>query len=289
MNDDLNLNASAATAVREIRDLTIAAEPVEALDPTAADLLTAVTPEGAERDTLDLEKYLEAPRRAHGSVSAFTLDDLIRYTKRHDHAECTTVWLSPDKEQIVAVLNDHCEGDFSKDVTSNWGDWRGTLALRKTPEWKLLTQNNGKQMAQYQFAELVEDLTHIIEEPDAADLFEMAQTFHAHRTADFSQIQRLSNGQISVKYNEDIEAHSTDTQGRVSVPEVIVFKVAPFEGEEPATIKAFLRYRLDGPKLTLGIKLDRPEDHVRECFEGMQTRLGEEFSPDRVFLGSPRS
>lgn len=289
MNDELNLNASAATAVREIRDLTIAAEAVEELDPTAAGLLTAVTPDGASRETIDLEKYFGAPRRATGQINAYTLDDLVRYTKRHDHPESTTLWLSPPDISVTAVLNDHAEGDFAKDVTSNWGDWRAVLKLRFTPEWQRLMDVNEKQMPQYAFAELIEDLTHIIEEPDAADLFEMAQTFHAHRTADFSQIQRLSNGQISVKYHEEIEATAGDTQGRVSVPEVIVFEVAPFEGEKPQTIRAFLRYRLDGPKLTLGIKLDRPEDHLRTCFEAMQKRLGEEFGGERVFLGSPRS
>lgn len=275
--------------VKAIANLTREALETEVLSPDTSPLLSAVTPEGAKRETIDLEKYLDAPRRAHGSISAYTLDDLIRYTKRHDHKEATTLWLSPPSTSITAILNDHAEGDFSKDITSNWGDWRAVLKLRSTPEWKRLMDVNEKQMPQYAFAELVEDLTHIIEEPDAADLFEMAQTFHAHRTADFSQIQRLSNGQISVKYHEEIEASAGDTQGRVQVPEVIVFKVAPFEGEEPATIKAFLRYRLEGPKLTLGIKLERPEDHVRECFERMQTRLGEEFGPDRVFLGSPRS
>jgi uncharacterized protein YfdQ (DUF2303 family) len=285
MNDVIETTDS--KSVDAIAELAVAANEVEALE--AGDIATAVTPSGYKRETLDLEKFLDAPRRATGQINAFTLDDLIRYTKRHDHTETTTLWLSPEAEKIIAVLNDHALGDFSKEITPNWGDWRAELALRKTPEWKLLMAANEKQMPQYQFAELVEDLTHIIEEPDAADLFEMAQTFHAHRTADFSQIQRLSNGQISVQYNEEIEAHSTDSKGRVSVPEIIVFKVAPFEGEDPATIKAFLRYRLDGPKLTLGIKLDRPEDHVRECFERMQTRLGEEFSAERVFLGSPRS
>jgi uncharacterized protein YfdQ (DUF2303 family) len=274
---DVKLAMDAAVAATESEDL---------LDDGS--LKRLVVPEGYDSSVLDLDDYAHQPRTLTGDVAPFTLDELIKYVKRHDDPAQTTIWLRPKEQSVVAVIDDHEGFSSTAEQRQNHGRHRAHLKLLQTPEWAKLQSVNEEQMSQLAFAELIEDLAHVVFEPDAADLFEIAQTFHAHKDASFSQIQRLRDGTISVGYHEDLTASAGNESGKIEIPNIIVFKVAPFEGEEPTSLQALLRYRLNGPKLTLGIKLVQPEEVIRLVLEQMQEKLGNEFGEDRVFLGSPR-
>jgi uncharacterized protein YfdQ (DUF2303 family) len=265
--------------VSAIAALAVAAKETEAMEP--GEIVSAVTPNGYKRETIDFEQFLERPRNTRGIVSVVTLDDLIRYTKRHvDEAE-TTLWVNPDTRQVITVLDDHSKAEAS------WGQHRAILQLKHTEEWKFWIEQNEALQNQVEFAEHIEYGTPQIAAPDAGELFEMAQTFQATKDVHLNQASNLRDGSIQLDYAEDVKA--TAGGGKKEIPGEITLSMAPFVGEEKVAIDAAIYFRLAGPNLRIGYKLDHPDDVVRESLEKVAKKLTEEFGDNRVFLGSPRS
>lgn len=255
-----------------------AARP-EVLEPDR--LYHRVVPEGARGEVIDLERYLPAPRRARGHVRLQTVDDLVRYVQRHDDPGSTTIWVDMDAHLVVAVLNDHTQDG------AQWGDHRATLALKATDEWRHWTSRDGKLLAQEDFAEHIEDGLAEIVLPDGATMLEIAQSIQGTTKAEFQSAHRLADGAIGIKYVEEQTA-AAGTKGELEIPERFELAIAPFLGEEPYRVRARLRYRIRSGSLTIGYRLDRPSDVIRDAIDQIATRLHGQFEGGRVFIGTPR-
>lgn len=255
-----------------------AAVPSE-LDPSQ--VYGIVTPAGARHEVVDLERFLDAPRRATGTDRPATVDAFTDHVNRHFDPETSTVWVHPTTGLITAVLNDHGIGD-----QIGWRDHRSLLQLQPTPEWTFWLGKSGKLLTQVEFAEHIEEGLEEIREPTAADMLELAQTFHATRSGVFRSANRLHSGEVKVHYDETIEAKA-GRQEDITVPTEFTLAIAPFIGEEPYAVTARLRFRLgkDDGKLALGYKLDRPEAIVRDALENVRERLATTF--EHVFVGEP--
>lgn len=271
-------NHSTADA-QVIADFAIESASPDELDPN--EIYTQTVPAGARRETIDLEQFLDAPRRAKGTVRLQTVDDLVRYVTRHDEPTSTTLWLDIDSHLVVAVLNDHLAGSPA------WGDHRATLQLKPTDEWTHWISKDGQLLAQAAFAEHIDDGLREIVTPDPADMLEIAQSIQGATKVEFQSAARLQNGQIGVKWVEEQTAKAGQ-RGELEIPERFELAIAPFLGEEPYRVGARLRYRLNGGQLALGYKLDRPADVVRDAVDQIAQRLHAAFSDDRVFVGKPR-
>lgn len=257
-----------------------AAAPV-ILDPR--NVYERVVPAGATAEVLDLEQFLPAPRRLRGTVAAQRVQDLVRYVERHDAEEFTTIWVDAAAYRVIAVLNDHgCALD-----AADWGDHRAELQLLLTDAWKHWTGKDGILMAQEDFAEHIDDGLIDIVEPDGAEMLEVAQSIQGTTTAEFKAAHRLASGAIGVQYVEQQTA-AAGQRGELEIPERFVLGVAPFEGEDAYKIRARLRYRIRGGNLTIGYRLERPGDVLRDAVDGIAQRLADQFGINRVFVGVPR-
>lgn len=264
--------SDAAAVIREARMATIPDE----LNPET--LIGTHVPEDTRYEVVDLERYLRAPRRRRGSYSVATVDALVAYVEAHKDEKQTTVWVHPTSGQVVAVLND------SSLEQPGWGDHKATLDLLVTDEWKHWIRLDGDLVSQAEFAEHIEDGAAEVKEPSAADMLELAQSFHATTNASFRSGTRLSDGEIQFAYDEEVQA----TAGRsasMQVPQTFELSVRPFEGEDPVPVVARLRYRVAGGNLRIGYKLDRPQDVVRGVLDRIASRLNDELP--NVYLGSP--
>jgi uncharacterized protein YfdQ (DUF2303 family) len=257
---------------------------IASAQPTPLDtgkLYARTVPEGAEGEVIDLEPYADAPRRMRGTVHLQTVEALTAYTSRHDNPDCTTLWIDGDRHQVVAVLDDHSEEQPA------WGEHRAVLTLQVTDAWRHWTALDGKLMAQEAFAGHIEDGLPDIASPDGADMLEIAQSIQGTTKAEFKAAHRLSSGAVGVQYVEEQTAKA-GRRGELEIPERFTLAISPFVGADTHPLGARLRYRIKAGELTLGYRLDRPGDVLRDALEGIAGRLRSTFGEHRVFAGRPR-
>ena len=240
-------------------------------------LASILLPMGSRVQVLDLEKYLQEPKRKRGVYRPATVESLIQYLDLH-HGEGTAIWVDILGEVIVGVVNDHAP------IEPGWGDHRAILQLIHTPEWNRWKKLDGQLVGQEQFAEHIEESITELVDPDAATMLEIAQSIQATTTASFRSATRLANGEIQMKYDEEVDAKA-GRAGQLEIPSRFTLAIAPFYGEEPYQVTARLRYRVSGGKLAIGYRLDKPHEVLLDSLHHIAARLREKFA--HVYMGQP--
>lgn len=262
---------------------------IRPLDPKASPLLSVTVPDGYARETIDLRSYLPTPDRAKGTVTLKTAAAFEAYVKRHDDEFATTVWVDPEKRELVAVLNDHVmDADLGQEA--GWGDHRAVLRLDTTDAWKhwANSEMNGKLVDQDVFAEHIEDGAAEIVKPHHAELLEIVLTMEGHTSAEWKSHKRLKDGTVQLVYSEEATATAGGT-GMLEIPDTFELLISPFRDEEPLAVTAKLRYRVKAGKLEIGYKLMRPDDVLKDAVDLLAAQLGSVFGVGRVFQGVPRT
>lgn len=230
---------------------------------------------------LSLEQFRDRPDRPRGIYKPATVESFIAYVDKHRQLSATSVWVHPTEGKIRAILDDH-EDKFAP----GWGEHRAALDLLATPEWEFWTKLDGKLVSQGEFAEHIEEGVRQIQNPAAADMLEIAQSFHAATDAKFRSRIVLASGEVRMAYDETVEAQAGQ-HGEIKIPQEFELAIAPFVGEEPYKVMARFRYRVRNGNLQLGYSLIEPELVVRDCLERIAGKLTEKFGDDAVFLGEP--
>lgn len=245
------------------------------LDPDKPQFLNI--PAGSTGYEPDLRAWRDHPTRRTGIYRPATVDSFIAVTELYA-GDSTTVWVHPTSGKVVAVFDDNAAED------PGWREHRAELQLQHTPEWLHWANLDGMMIDQETFAEHIEAGLEEIARPDAADVLEIAQSFHASHEASFRSQKRLASGEVQFLYDEQIKA-TAGTAGQLTVPTTILLAIAPFIAEQAVQITARLRFRLSGGKLMLGYFLDRPQAVLQDALEGVAERLAEKFP--RVYVGEP--
>jgi uncharacterized protein YfdQ (DUF2303 family) len=246
----------------------LAAEPRDVTNPDSGEkaFMLHSLPEHGKVAVTDvaklLEPYRDRPRRKKGSYAVHSGESLVKYLERHA-TDDTEVWADVLSTTITAVINAH----GPVDETPGWGDHRAVYAVKFTDAWEAWSSVDGEFLDQVTFAELVEDRAIDIVDPAAADMLEIVQQFQAHTGVEFESKTRLNSGETRLVYKETIEARTST--GNMEVPTEFTLRIKPFEGADPQNVTARLRFRIQHKQLALGIKLDRPDDIVRDAFESV--------------------
>ena len=238
-----------------------------------------VTPTGVEQVDLTGERYRDTPARKTGTTTVRDVASFLAYYDKHcdDGSE---VYADAEKLTVTAVLDAH------QAASARFGQHRLVLALRKTPAWTTWVRYSGQLLAQEEFAEHIEDRLADIVTPAAATMLEVAQSISATTSAAFGSSVRLHSGERRLTYTEETTARAGG-KGELTIPERFTLGIVPFEGAEGYKLEARFRYRIsrDG-KLTLGYKLDRPEDVLAAAFADIRT-LVDSGVAEPVLNGTP--
>lgn len=241
---------------------------LEAHEPGA--IGTILTPVGYTRESVDLERYLEEPRRTRGTVVLQDQASFAHFVREHADDPATHLYADRKKFLFTAVLNDAgvklVEGKASDLVVRGWGDHRATLQLDHTKEWQHWVKQNNQLMDQETFSQHIEDGINDIIEPDAADILEMATTFRINRDVQFASAHTLRSGVNQFTYVENENATAGRTR-EIEIPTTFLLHIAPFEGSQEYDLEARFRYRMQGGHLLLGYLLTRPWEMERTAFE----------------------
>lgn len=227
----------------------------------------------------DDEKYLAAPRRLAGSVTAHTTAALGAYVARFGDST-RMVWVSPD--QVVGVLNEH------DDNAPGWRDHRVTMPVKRHPLFVELAKVFGQSVDQEAFAELVETLERAWSSPDAATMLEVAQTIHIAGDKKLSSSFTLRDGSIALSFVNQEQA----TAGRnadMTVPSRVEITMPVFEGTDSVvTIRCRLRTRRSGGQVMFVLLPDETADQiVQRALDGLSGEIAAAVGDVPVLHGKP--
>ncbi len=212
------------------------------------------------------DKLAIFPRRKTGTVHVQDASSFIEYLAKHA-LSATEVWADLSRTRLVGVINAHDEAseDRITEGVAGHGDHRVALELLPTKAWQKWTGRDKQWLNQSEFAEHLEDNAVDILNPDAATMLEIAEHFHAAVGADFKSAQRLSDGNVSLRYEETTTARAGQS-GDLEIPKTFTVALAPFEGAERVPVDARFRYRINSGKLVLSYALLNVEEIAQRVF-----------------------
>lgn len=244
------------TEAADIAQLAMQAQITEKLEPGT--IYNSLNGEGGF-DILDTDQYAARPRRKTSAPKVTDAQSFKDYLEKHGIEGETEVTAQETEGRMICII------DAGTDIEPGWRDHSITLQLQASDEWRRWLDRNNKLMRQTDFAEFLEDNAKDILEPSYADIFEIATSLQVKRGVDFESATRLDNGEIQLGYRETTTA-SAGKVGQMSVPQTLIIALRPFKGGEPYRVTASFRYRLNGPDLTMGYKLQNLEKIRDEAF-----------------------
>lgn len=259
-----HLVESSGTAVHEIADLARQATAPAPLEPGH---IYVVHKGDGDTETINLTgpEYGDPPVSKAGTFTVSSADSFNAYLDKHGTAR-TEIWADPNTSTIVGVIDAHAAASDKTTGEAGWMRHRVMFAPTTTVGWNMWSANDGNLLDQVTIAELIEDRQADILEPSGAEMLELVQSFQANVDVRFESARSLSTGERVLTFKEDVTASAGKT-GQLTIPESFVLALKPFEGAATFRVTARFRYRLRDGKLSIGYRLERPEDVVREAFD----------------------
>lgn len=254
------------------------------IDPTKVYAVPIVRADGGEEIVaLELEPFLPAPRRAKGLFKHYTVASFVEFYLFHAHEPGAAVFVDRAQPQIRGVFNGHASQGLP-----GWHDFAADLVLRPTPEWQTWIGSNNKPMSQAVFSEFLEDNLPDISRPPGARMLEVVKTFEANKGARFMSSVRLDNGDVQLNYEETTQAKA-GVRGKLEVPLSFSIHIPVWEGCDPRTVEARLRYRIEDGALRLSYSLLRPHKTVEATMDNIVDAIvkGIKVTKTPLYLGTP--
>lgn len=151
-------------------------------------------------------------------------------------------------------------------LPTQWGEVYADLKLQLSPEAQRWKACSGKYVAQQDFAEFCELNLKTFASPSAATVLEIAQTFQAKTTVDFSSAVRLSNGTFKLRREEKVEWAVAGERADITIPEELRLALPLFKYDKTYEVRARLRYRIQEGAVRLSVLLVDPEMAFEHAF-----------------------
>lgn len=233
-----------------------------------------ITPPG--HNVFDLEAFRALPSRKKGAAKFTRQTSFIEYVNQQKDDTSRLYVVNPT--QILCVLNHHSETE-----EAGWGDFTATLTMTQTREWNLWTGANGRQFAQRDFAQFVEDNSDDFSSPSGAALLDMVRLIKATSSQEVvGEINETDNKdkagsylfQTRVTAPGKLQGAKTDNE----LPTLFTISIAPYEGGEYQKIDCRLKLDVCGGRLCLSYVMVKPDVVLRVALENIVDSVGQETS-----------
>lgn len=215
----------------------------------------------------DLERFLARPLRIKESVHLDDTDSFIAYVNAFNSGT-SRIFFNTTQEEFVAIL------DYHEATVPAWTQHTAEYKPRRSVEFTTWMESNRKHMTQVDFARFLEENMPDVVEPNSAELLQVALTFEAKKSVEFSSGVRLNNGQIQFQYDEVVRG--TAQKGTIEIPEKFVLGI-PIHVNGPAyRIDVRLRWRLQEGKVVFWYEVIRPHRYVEDALKEIRTRVASE-------------
>lgn len=211
---------------------------------------------------------LDRPLQLQQTVSLHTAKDFIGYVNRFADKN-SVIFVNVLGGKIQAVLDYHEAtpvDEYGSNAKQRLCSHKAIFNVEQTPEFKKIRDKSGESMSQSDFALFLEDVMPYINQPAAAELYEIVSTLSAKTSVDFKSGVRTDNGQVSITYNENIDA-SAGREGKLNIPEQIVFGIQVHRGGSHYALPARFRYRIKDGNLRMYYDLDQLEKAIEKSME----------------------
>lgn len=220
-----------------------------------------------------LEDFMARPLRIQQNVELHDAASLIAYVQEFGDHEVSRIFFDQEHEQFQAVIDYH-----GPNGVPGWCEHVAGFTARRSVEFATWMGQNRKQMTQVDFARFLEDNIPDVVEPNSADLLQVALTFEAKKSVEFSSGVRLNNGQIQFAYDEVVRG--TAQKGTLEVPEQFVLGVPIHVGGPAYRITVRFRWRLQDGKAVFWYEIVRPHRFVEDALREIRERIGQETGLD---------
>ena len=225
----------------------------------------AVVPKNHE--VKSLEEFLPRPLRIAQDAVLHDAESFIAYVNGFKN-QTSRVFFDGELESFAAALDYHDVG------APSWCTHSATFRPRRSVEFITWMDSNRKVMSQVDFARFIEENTPDIVEPSSAQFLEMALSFEAKKSVEFSSGIRLKNGQIQLQYDEVIRGSAC--KGTLEIPEQFVLGVAIHVNGPAYRIPARLRWRLQDGKAWFWYEIVRPHKFIEDALREIRERVAKE-------------
>lgn len=232
-----------------------------------------LTPEGYKSELVNLEQYEAHPRMKRGLATLRDLDSFISYLVIHGDSG-TAVYR--DGKAFRAIIDGHSA------ETAGWGHHVAEFQPKWTPGWTAWTGFNSHWLSQDDFANFLSDRIPEIAEPAGAVVHEAVMNLRLHWEATYERAIQPSNDFVQLRYTEEAKG------GEFKVPAQFTLCVTPFDGAEPVTVGARLRFAKPDEKGRVRFQYILGEEAQQALdaeFARMEERIAGEASVP-VFRGS---
>lgn len=266
-----------SSAVRDVTALVRkTAQPI-----TNEPVHSVIVPKDCDLRSLKDLQYPDGirPSRIIGTVNLRDAISFCRYYSAFAD-DRSRVFAEPAQLSFLAVLDYHGAGERTPEFLSH----RAAFQMVLDERWKVWAAKSEKQFSQSDFAEFIEDNNADILEPSGATMLEVARDLKASMGANFESKVTPKNGQIQMRYTEQIDGKVGT--GGLEVPEFFKLSIPVFLGEDPITISARLRYRIQQGSLAFQYKLYRQTEILNAAFDKAAASISDTLKID-ILRGSP--
>lgn len=226
----------------------------------------------------DLAGVLTPPDRPKQALLLLTADSFVEYVNKFGNAN-SALFANELKAAYEAVLDYHPD-------TGQRGfcDHLVRFVLEPSAEFQVWMGYDNKLASQDQFARFIESNLADIQSPSGAEMLQIALSLQVRKDANFVSDLRLDNGQIQLRYEEQIRG--TTKAGDMELPQTFVINIPIFTGGPKYQIEARLRYRVEKGTLGIGYELIRADKMRRLAVEDTTIGIAAKLkATSQVYLG----
>lgn len=241
-------------------------------------LVTANTESGMDCQVVDVRAEAPnafPPRTAAMRIVTDTASLLAEVERRPLMGGQSTVWSNRTAGKVTVVYD-----DLPQDADDRYTDRGDRLMLQfvPDPDWAILRKSaDGAFHGQDEFGDLIESAGHLITSHPAADLMEMIDSIRASSNGAFESRIRRDTGAQHLTYSEEVSVKVGSSARALEVPREITLTARPFEDYPQVSVTCWLRLRINGGQLHLGL-FPQPYDHlIRAAWTQITRELSEQL------------
>lgn len=205
-----------------------------------------------------IKEFLPPPDRIKQRVELLSVDSFCDYLERYASPD-SLIFANEPSAQYDCVLDYHpSKQSIDSQSSRGYADHVIAYTCPQADPWKLWNGLNGQLLGQVEFAEFVEQNLKDIVTPSGGELMQVALELRVHKTASFQSDIRLDNGQVQLRYEEEIKGETKHKD--MVIPTELKLALPVFVDGPRYELFARFRYSMTDGKLKMGFQLIRPKD-----------------------------